>query len=97
MKLEKSTFFNEFVRNIDKHTSFTLTGLTSFSRLLLLKYIKEISNKKILFITSTEQTALRYSTDLERLFSFNSKRAIFRREKGVTVFFRACVKVAKRV
>ena len=73
MKLEKSTFFNEFVRNINKQKSFTLTGLTSFSRLLLLKYIKEISDKKILFITSTEQTALRYSTDLERLFSLNSK------------------------
>ena len=55
MKLEKSTFFNEFVRNINKQKSFTLTGLTSFSRLLLLKYIKEVSNKKILFITSTEQ------------------------------------------
>ena len=73
MKLEKSTFFNEFVRNINKQKSFTLTGLTSFSKLLLLKYIKEISNKKILFVTSTEQAALRYSTDLDRLFSFDSK------------------------
>ena len=39
----------------------------------MLKYIKEISNKKLLFITSTEQTAFRYSIDLERLFSLNSK------------------------
>ena len=73
MKLEKSSFFNEFVANINSKKSFTLTGLTSFSRLLLLKYIKQISSRKILFITSTEQSALRYSTDLERLFSLDSK------------------------
>ena len=74
MKLEKSSFFNEIVRNITKQKSFTLTGLTTLSRLLLLKYIKEISNKKILFITSTEQACLRYSTDLNRLFNINSCR-----------------------
>ena len=52
MRLESASFFDDFQRNINKNKSFTLTGLTSFSRLLLLKYIKEISNKKILFITS---------------------------------------------
>ena len=72
MKLEKSTFFDEVYRNILKQKSFTLTGLTSFSRLLLLKYIKQISNKKILFITSTEQAGLRYSVDIERLFGIPS-------------------------
>ena len=72
MRLETASFFDEFQRNINKNKSFTLTGLTSFSRLLLLKYIKEISNKKVLFVTSTEQLALRYSTDLERIFDINS-------------------------
>lgn len=72
MRLETTSFFDDFQRNINKNKSFTMTGLTSFSRLLLLKYIREISGKKILFITSTEQLALRYNTDLERIFEMSS-------------------------
>ena len=72
MKLETSSFFDGFVNKIKNGKSFTLTGLTTFSRLLLLKYIRKLSNKKILFITSTEQSALRYSADLERLFELEA-------------------------
>ena len=72
MKLETSSFYDNFVRNIKKEKSFTITGLTAFSRLLLLKYIRKISNKKILFITSSEQSALRYSADFERLFDIST-------------------------
>lgn len=68
MKLEYASFFDNLVRNIKKQKSFTLTGLTTFSRLLLLRYIYKISGKKLLFITSTEQAALKYSADLERIF-----------------------------
>ena len=71
MKLENASFFDNLVRNIKKQKSFTLTGLTSFSRLLLLKYIYKLSGKKILFITSTEQNALRYTADMNRLFDIN--------------------------
>ena len=73
MKIEQSSFFDKFVRNIKKGKSFTLTGLTLFSRLLLLKYIFKLSGKKVLFITSTEQSALKYSSDLERLFELTSE------------------------
>ncbi len=73
MNLEKASFYNSLVRNISKAASFTLTGLTNFSRLLLLKYIQSISHKKILFITSTEQTALRYTSDLARLFDISGE------------------------
>lgn len=72
MKLEASTFYDNFARNIKLGKSFTFTGLTTFSRLLLLDYIKKLSGKKILFVTSTEQSALKYSTDLERIFDLNS-------------------------
>lgn len=68
MKLENASFFDHLIRNIRKEKSFTLTGLTTFSRLLLLDYICKLSDKKVLFVTSTEQTALKYSADLERLF-----------------------------
>ena len=73
MKLENSIFFDNFLRNVKKQKSFTITGLTTFSRLLLTKYIKKISNKKILFITSTEQNGLKYKSDLETLFDLKSK------------------------
>ena len=73
MKLEKASFYNSLVRNLNKAKSFTLTGLTNFSRLLLLKYVREISGKKVLFITSTEQTALRYTSDLARLFDISGE------------------------
>ena len=72
MRLETSSFFDALAGNIKRGKSFTLTGLTTFSRLLLLKYIRQLSNKKILFITSTEQSALRYSADLERLFELEA-------------------------
>jgi len=72
MILENCIFFDKFKKNIIKQKSFTLTGLTAFSRLLLVKYIQEISNKKILFITSTEQTALKYSIDLEKIWNIES-------------------------
>ena len=68
MKLENASFFDNLVKNIKKQKSFTLTGLTTFSRLLLLDYICKLSGKKVLLVTSTEQSALKYSADLERLF-----------------------------
>ena len=73
MKPILSSFFDSVVKNINKQKSFTLTGLTAFSRLLLLKYIKDLSKKKILFVTSTEQNALRYSVDLEKLFNLKAE------------------------
>lgn len=72
MKLEYSSFFDTFVKNIKKQKSFTLTGLTSFSRLLLLRYIYKLSGKKILLITSTEQAGSKYETDLKKLFNLES-------------------------
>ena len=72
MKLEQSSFFDFLVRKIKRQKSFTLTGLTSFSRLLLLDYIYKLSGKKILFITSTEQAGSKYETDLNKLFNLEA-------------------------
>lgn len=73
MILEKSSFYSKFVNNINKAKSFTVTGLTMFSRLLLVKSIKEISKKKILFLTSTEQASLKYIVDLQKIWSIDAK------------------------
>ena len=71
MKIEALSVYDNFVSSIKRGMSFTLTGLTSFSRLLLLDYIRRISGKKILFIVATEQSGIRYSVDFERLFGVN--------------------------
>ena len=56
---------------LNKNCSFTLTGLTSFLRLFLLA---EISlSKKVIFVTNTEQNALKYKHDLEKMFDIPSK------------------------
>lgn len=56
---------------LNKKCSFTLTGLTSFLRLVLLAQINQ--HKNILFVTNTEQNALRYKHDLENLFGIGSQ------------------------
>lgn len=73
MKIEDSELFSELRGYVKSSKSFGVTGLTSFARLLTLKKIKDFSNKKILFITSTEQLALRYQNDLESIFDIKSE------------------------
>lgn len=63
--------YEEFRAKVKKGKSFAVTGLTSLLRLYLLSKIKIYSGKKILFITSTEQNALKYQSDL--LSAFNVK------------------------
>ena len=54
-----------------KKCSFTLSGLTAFLRLLLLADISK--EKKIIFVVNSEQTALKYKHDLEKLFDIKSE------------------------
>lgn len=64
----------EFNQNVNSSKSFVATGLTTFLRLFLLNEVVK-SGKKVLFITSTEQSALKYKSDLESFFDLKS--AIF--------------------
>ena len=73
MRLENSGLFSEFESYIRSSYSFCVTGLTTFLRLLSLKKTLDYSKKKVLFVTSTEQAALRYQKDLEILFGINSE------------------------
>ena len=80
-KLVQQLNNGKFVRNklllekiqafLNKKCSFTLTGLTSFLRLVLLAQINQ--QKNILFITNTEQNALRYKHDLENFFGIDAQ------------------------
>lgn len=60
-------------RNLVHSKSFTITGLTSFLRLFLLQKIREFSGKKILFVTASEQNALKYQNDIKIAFDINSE------------------------
>lgn len=65
--------YSKLKRSTVNGKSFVITGLTSFSRLLALNELSEISDKKILFITADEQDALRYQNDLKTLFDKDSQ------------------------
>ena len=65
---------SEFNTNIKNSKSFVVTGLTTFLRLFLLNEIVK-TEKKVLFITSTEQSALKYQSDLYSFF--NKESSIF--------------------
>ena len=61
-----------FERFLAKSFSFAATGLTIILRLLLITKIRKITDKKVLFVTSTEQNALRYQNDLLKAFGEKS-------------------------
>lgn len=50
----------------------SVTGLTAFARSVVLSRILELSGRKVLFITSSEQAALKYKNDLSKLFNYES-------------------------
>ena len=62
-----------FERFLAKSFSFATTGLTTILRLLLVTKIRKITDKKILFITSNEQNALKYQNDLQKAFVVKSE------------------------
>lgn len=64
--------YEEFRLRIKDNKSFAVTGLTSLLRIFLLSKIKNYSKKKVLFITSTEQNALKYQSDLMSVFGVKS-------------------------
>lgn len=73
IKSKRLVNFEKISAFLKKNNSFLINGLTSFLRLLLLGYISQ--EKPVIFVTNTEQNALKYKHDLEKLFGITS--AIF--------------------
>lgn len=73
LSLENNKNFSRLLRNIRNLRSFSLTGLTTFLRLLSVQKILEYGTKKVLYIVSDEQSALRYSNDLSRAFGIDAE------------------------
>ncbi len=69
---ENNETYSLFENFLTRKFSFAVTGLTTLLRLLLITKIKKITDKKILVITSTEQTALKYQNDLLKAFGEKS-------------------------
>mgnify|MGYP004553432009 CR=1 FL=1 len=61
-----------FERFLARSCSFAVTGLTTILRILLVTKIRKITGKKVLFVTSTEQSALKYQNDLLKAFGEKS-------------------------
>ena len=68
-----SPAYENFRSKVKSAKSFAVTGLTAILRIFLLYKIKAYSGKKILFITSTEQNALKYQSGLMSAFGINSE------------------------
>lgn len=73
INFENNKNLERLKKNLVSSKSFTITGLTSFLRLLLVQKISEISKKKVLFITASEQNALKYQNDLKTAFDINAE------------------------
>ena len=68
---ENTKNFPRFKHNLKVGKSFVISGLTSFLRLILLQKTNKIAQKKVLFITSSEQVSLKYQSDLKTLFNLD--------------------------
>ena len=64
---------NLYKHNIKSGIPFEVTGHTALLRLYLAIKAGEYSGKKVLFITSTEQNALKYKNDLNRAFNIETE------------------------
>lgn len=65
--------FEIFCHNVKTGIPFAVTGLVSLLRLFLVQKTLEVSKKKVLFVTSSEQNALKYQNDLKRAFEVEAQ------------------------
>ena len=70
--LSTNESYQSFKHEVLAKMSFAVTGLVTLLRLLLIQKTHEISKKKILFITSTEQNALKYQNDLKKAYGVDA-------------------------
>ncbi len=65
--------FELYKHNIRSGIPFAVTGLVALLRLFLVYKTKDIAKRKILFLTSTEQNALKYQNDLKNAYEIESQ------------------------
>lgn len=72
-KTLESNIFDQFCHCLKLGIPFEVTGLVAILRMFLAIKTFEYSKKKILYITSSEQSALKYKNDLLRIFDYSAK------------------------
>ena len=65
--------YADFERLTKSGVSFCVSGLTSLAKLILLEKISAITGKKIIFITSGEQSALKFVNDMDKIYGIHSQ------------------------
>lgn len=72
--LEKSNFekYKDVKKLLLNNRSFAVSGITGILKILLIAQISSISGKKILFITDSEQSAIKYKNDLKNFLGVDS-------------------------
>ena len=72
-----NSVYMNFVRNLSCNLSFYISGLTSFARVIFLNEIASLTKKKLLFITASEQNALKYQNDLSKAFDIDARLYLY--------------------
>lgn len=70
VKNQKCEYTEKIRALLKRNTSFALSGITNCSKLFLLCLFLQFTDKNLLFITDSEQSALKYQNDLKTLFGF---------------------------
>lgn len=65
--------FELFSHNVKSGIPFAVTGLVTLLRLFLVDKTHKITKKKVLFITSSEQNALKYQNDLMKAYGASAQ------------------------
>ena len=68
-----SESFELFSHNVKSGIPFAVTGLVTLLRLFLVDKTHKITKKKVLFVTSSEQNALKYQNDLMKAYGAPSQ------------------------
>ncbi len=72
IKKIKCDYSEKITALINKKTSFFAGGITNCAKLIILAQLIIKNSRKIVFITETEQTALKFKNDLKNLFGINA-------------------------
>ena len=68
----KTEYTEKIAALLKKNKSFTVSGITNCAKLTILAQLLIANDKKILFTTETEQSALKFKNDLKKLFDINA-------------------------
>ena len=73
IKQLKCEYSEKITALLNKKNSFCISGITNCAKLILLSQFLIKNRRKVIFITETEQKALKFQNDLNKLFNLESQ------------------------